>query len=163
MDSSVSMNNSEINEYIRNHRIEAGLTQAALGQKLGVSPQLVSKWERGVCVPKEAQMKAMNAIFETEKAETEDPDVRYVLSFTKKDIRKCMPYLLYGLLMVFCIPLFNAFSFIFAAVALILCIKEKLPWFLTVFAVIIFVIVLDLDFHALFGINILPVTTQVTD
>ena len=41
----------EWNERIAAARKAAGLTQEALGEKLGVSRQAVSKWESGQAVP----------------------------------------------------------------------------------------------------------------
>ena len=38
-------------ENLRKARLERGLTQEALGEKLNMSPQAVSKWERGECMP----------------------------------------------------------------------------------------------------------------
>ena len=42
---------SYLGQNIRHWRIEAGLSQAKLAEKLRVSPQAVSKWERGVALP----------------------------------------------------------------------------------------------------------------
>ncbi len=41
----------KIGNYIRNHRRAAGLTQKELADKLGISPQAVSKWEQGDTLP----------------------------------------------------------------------------------------------------------------
>lgn len=38
-------------ENLRKARLERGYTQEALGEKLNMSPQAVSKWERGECMP----------------------------------------------------------------------------------------------------------------
>ena len=38
-------------ENLRKARLARGLTQEALGEKLNMSPQAVSKWERGECMP----------------------------------------------------------------------------------------------------------------
>ena len=40
-----------LHENLRKARLERGLTQEALGEKLNMSPQAVSKWERGECMP----------------------------------------------------------------------------------------------------------------
>lgn len=37
----------ELGEEIRKQRLERGLTQAELGQKLGVGRRVISKWEHG--------------------------------------------------------------------------------------------------------------------
>ncbi|MCL2741328.1 MAG: helix-turn-helix domain-containing protein [Oscillospiraceae bacterium] len=43
--------NVTIGGYLRKARIGAGLTQQAVGDALGVTPQAVSKWERGESLP----------------------------------------------------------------------------------------------------------------
>lgn len=45
------MNQERIGKYIRDIRKKNGLTQQELADKLGVSFQAVSKWERGICLP----------------------------------------------------------------------------------------------------------------
>lgn len=45
------MDQERIGKYIRDIRKENGLTQQELADKLGVSFQAVSKWERGICLP----------------------------------------------------------------------------------------------------------------
>ena len=37
-----------ISDRIKEHRIKCGMTQAQLAEALGVTPQAVSKWEKGV-------------------------------------------------------------------------------------------------------------------
>lgn len=44
----MGLDTKKIGAYIQACRKEAGLTQAELGEKLGVTPQSVSNWERGV-------------------------------------------------------------------------------------------------------------------
>ena len=45
------MNEKKIGARIAKMRMDAGLTQAALAEKLGVSDKTVSKWENGGCYP----------------------------------------------------------------------------------------------------------------
>lgn len=45
------MDQIKIGNFIAQRRKEKQLTQAALGEKLGVSDKSVSKWERGQCQP----------------------------------------------------------------------------------------------------------------
>ena len=40
-----------ISQKIRDYRRKNRLTQEEFGQLLGVSPQAISKWERGECYP----------------------------------------------------------------------------------------------------------------
>ena len=48
---------------IRYYRKQAGLHQAALGQKLGVSAQAVSKWELGKAEPDRESIASMCSLF----------------------------------------------------------------------------------------------------
>lgn len=45
------MDPKRIGEMIKARRMDLGLTQEQLGQKLGVTAQAVSKWEQGVSLP----------------------------------------------------------------------------------------------------------------
>lgn len=45
------MNQTTIGQYIAQKRKEKNLTQAQLGEKLGVSNKAISKWENGKCMP----------------------------------------------------------------------------------------------------------------
>ena len=45
------MDEKKIGARIAKMRMDAGLTQAALAEKLGVSDKTVSKWENGGCYP----------------------------------------------------------------------------------------------------------------
>lgn len=50
------MDQEKTGKFIARRRKEAGLTQAALGERLGVTDRAVSKWERGICLPDAALM-----------------------------------------------------------------------------------------------------------
>jgi len=43
--------NKVFGEKLKNHRKAIGLTQEEVAEKIGVSPQAVSKWENGDCLP----------------------------------------------------------------------------------------------------------------
>ena len=45
------INPEKIGQYIQSGRREAGMTQAEMGERLGVSAQSVSNWERGESLP----------------------------------------------------------------------------------------------------------------
>ena len=45
------MENIQIGPFIRDVRVEQGMTQQQLADKLGVTDKAVSKWERGVSYP----------------------------------------------------------------------------------------------------------------
>ena len=42
---------SHLSQNIRNRRLECKLTQSKLAELLRVTPQAVSKWERGIALP----------------------------------------------------------------------------------------------------------------
>lgn len=44
----MNLNLEQIGQFIQSCRRELGLTQAEMGERMGVSPQSVSNWERGV-------------------------------------------------------------------------------------------------------------------
>ena len=45
-------NKSELSQFLKGKRIEAGLTQSEVAEKLGYSsPQFISNWERGLANP----------------------------------------------------------------------------------------------------------------
>ena len=50
------MDQEKTGKFIARRRKEAGLTQAALGERLGITARAVSKWERGICLPDAALM-----------------------------------------------------------------------------------------------------------
>ena len=52
----------QIGNKIRRMSINAGMTQEQLANKLGVSGQSVSKWERGVSVPEISNLKKISHI-----------------------------------------------------------------------------------------------------
>ena len=57
------MNQDKIGNFIKTIRIENNLTQKELADRLGVTPQAVSKWEKGKNVPDIAIMKQISEEF----------------------------------------------------------------------------------------------------
>ena len=55
--------NQILAENIVSMREERGVSQNALAERLGVSPQAVSKWERGICCPDIALLPSIADIF----------------------------------------------------------------------------------------------------
>lgn len=53
----------EIGKQIKTLRIRRGITQEAMGQHFGISPQAVSKWERGEASPDIAMLPELSAYF----------------------------------------------------------------------------------------------------
>ena len=53
----------EIGNQIKNLRLRRGITQEAMAQHFGITPQAISKWERGVATPDIAMLPALSAYF----------------------------------------------------------------------------------------------------
>ena len=51
-------------EKLRNHRKKLGMTQEEVAEKVGVSPQAISKWEAGDCLPDCFNLKAISDIYQ---------------------------------------------------------------------------------------------------
>ena len=50
-------------EKLRNHRKRLGMTQEEVAEKVGVSPQAISKWESGDCLPDCFNLKAISDVY----------------------------------------------------------------------------------------------------
>ena len=50
-------------EKLRNHRKKLGMTQEEVAEKVGVSPQAISKWEAGDCLPDCFNLKAISDVY----------------------------------------------------------------------------------------------------
>lgn len=50
-------------EKLRNHRKRLGMTQEEAAEKVGVSPQAISKWEAGDCLPDCFNLKAISDVY----------------------------------------------------------------------------------------------------
>lgn len=48
---------------LRNHRKRLGMTQEEVAEKVGVSPQAISKWEAGDCLPDCFNLKAISNVY----------------------------------------------------------------------------------------------------
>lgn len=60
----------EFGEYLKQKRIDAKLTQADVSNYLGyTSPQMVSKWERGICGPRFTDLIKLTLIFKLDECE----------------------------------------------------------------------------------------------
>lgn len=55
----VAIREVETTKGLKEHRIAAGLTQAALAEVMCVSPQAVGKWESGAAYPRASQLPAL--------------------------------------------------------------------------------------------------------
>ena len=50
-------------EKLRNHRKNLGLTQEEVAEQMGISPQAISKWEAGDCLPDCYNLKAISDVY----------------------------------------------------------------------------------------------------
>ena len=50
-------------EKLRNHRKKLGMTQEEVAEKVGVSPQAISKWEAGDCLPDCFNLKTISDVY----------------------------------------------------------------------------------------------------
>ena len=50
-------------EKLRNHRKKLGMTQEDVAERIGVSPQAISKWESGDCLPDCFNLKAISNVY----------------------------------------------------------------------------------------------------
>ena len=50
-------------EKLRNHRKNLGLTQEEVAERMGISPQAISKWEAGDCLPDCYNLKAISDVY----------------------------------------------------------------------------------------------------
>lgn len=57
------MDLQRIGEFLRQLRREQGLTQAALGERLGVTDKTVSRWETGAYLPPVEMLKALSELY----------------------------------------------------------------------------------------------------
>ena len=53
----------EFGAKLRNHRKRLGLTQEEVAERIGVSPQAISKWEAGDCLPDCVNLKAISDVY----------------------------------------------------------------------------------------------------
>lgn len=57
------LNQKLFGEKLRNHRKRLGMTQEDVAEKIGISPQAISKWESGDCLPDCFNLKAISDIY----------------------------------------------------------------------------------------------------
>ncbi|MBO4837885.1 MAG: helix-turn-helix domain-containing protein [Lachnospiraceae bacterium] len=64
---------ADISNNIRKLRTEQGMSQAQLAERIGVTRQTVSSWERGTSFPDLGMLEKLSEAFETEPARLLDP------------------------------------------------------------------------------------------
>lgn len=57
-----------LGKLLKDKRVESGLTQAEVGQKLDIHTQFVSNWERGLCSPPNHSFQRVIALFKLDRA-----------------------------------------------------------------------------------------------
>ena len=63
------MEEMKIGQFIRDRRIELGMTQQQLADKLGITDKAVSKWERAVSYPDITILRELSAALEVSVTE----------------------------------------------------------------------------------------------
>jgi transcriptional regulator with XRE-family HTH domain len=51
-----------VGRYLKQLRLDANITQRDLASKLGMNSQFVSNWERELCAPPDAKLKAISKV-----------------------------------------------------------------------------------------------------
>lgn len=106
------MNQKKIGKFISEKRKSKKLTQAQLAEKLGVSTNAVSKWERGLCLMDMSLLKPLSEILEVSVneilsgEEIEDEDIEKkceenIVSLTELVNLKTMKYGIIGMAIFF--------------------------------------------------------------
>ncbi len=57
------LDNAIFGEKLKQHRLNLGLTQQTVAEKIGISAQAVSKWENGECLPDCFNLKAIGELY----------------------------------------------------------------------------------------------------
>ena len=97
------MDQNKIGNFIKSIRIENNLTQKDFADKLGVTPQAVSKWENGKNIPDIAIMKDISEKFQVNIDEILNGEKIYQRKSPKLSIIIPVIILLLGLLIIFLI------------------------------------------------------------
>lgn len=114
------MDEKKIGKFIKEKRIEKGLTQQALAEKLFVSNKTVSKWELGKCMPSIDLLKPLcktlgidlNELLEGENiVETKESYEQLLLKELRKNRRKKYD-LLFGMLLALFLCLLETILYI---------------------------------------------------
>ena len=123
------MNQKKIGEFISETRRDKNLTQKELAEKLGVSVNAVSKWERGVCLMDMSLLKPLSNILEVSITEiingekdnnNADNAIENTIDYSKKQLiierRKKYIVIIAALLIIFVSVLFSYKGFLMYAI-----------------------------------------------
>lgn len=108
------MDQKKIGNFISQKRKERNLTQSQLAEKLGVSINAVSKWERGICLMDMSLLKPLSKILEVnvvdilsgEKVTSNQMQERYeesIENIIKQNEIKSKSFGIYGMLIIYVI------------------------------------------------------------
>lgn len=111
------MNQEKIGKFIAECRKAQGLTQSALAEKLGISTNAVSKWERGLCLMDMSLLKPLSEILgvsineilageKIEDGELEKKSEENLITLTELIGLKTMRYGVIGMAIFFMVLLF---------------------------------------------------------
>lgn len=106
------MDQERIGKFIAENRKKQKLTQAELAEKLGVSTNAVSKWERGICLMDMSLIKPLSTILEIniidllsgENVEIENRENKYeesIENIIKLNEIKSKSFGVYGMLLIY--------------------------------------------------------------
>lgn len=92
----MSINRERLSLYLKNKRVSANLSQAALAEQLGyTTPQFVSNWERGACSPPPDKFYEIVSILKINKDEfvdllldIEEQSLRSLLFRSKRTLKR---------------------------------------------------------------------------
>lgn len=104
------MNQERIGKYIRDIRKKNNLTQQELADKLGVSFQAVSKWERGICLPDIYILREISKLFNVNIEDILDGDSSKDDTINKKDNNIKKYYIIGGVVLIIILILFIVFN-----------------------------------------------------
>lgn len=74
------MNTRDIGSFLKELRLEKGLTQDALGEKLGVTNKTISRWENGNYLPPVEMLQKLGELY--------DIEIEEILNCKRKDFNK---------------------------------------------------------------------------
>jgi len=108
----IIMNQEKIGKFIANKRKDKKLTQEQFAEKLGVSINAVSKWERGLCLMDMSLLKSLSEILEVsvneilsgeeiENADIEKKSEENIMNLTELVNLKTMKYGIIGMALFF--------------------------------------------------------------
>ncbi len=108
------MNQIKIGQFISEQRKQLNITQEQLAEKLGISKNAVSKWERGICLMDMSLLKPLSEILKVsvldilsgEKVSEEKMPNKYeetIVNIVKENKTKAKSFGVYGMLLIYVI------------------------------------------------------------